>query len=265
MQTIKGRGLVVQKLHYKQGKENLYKMSMTQLTFAQKVAIVYNLIMGDTPESIAAEHNRTVEEIHVIGRNHWSIVEVSHFFNSIRHTPVNGGHYPLMENILFCWYVEQQNVTNKQLAEKAKMILDVLNEQPRYTSQNAPVFTASNSWIAGFKARFNIATTKRKLKPRETDTPKKVSSGDNEGNEYNSRSHSPKESELFSVIDESSSDEEKRNEFVSLNDAEMEANHRQFESVLNASNDQKIESEAMAHQDDRLKTFDSEMRDGQVS
>ncbi|XP_037051933.1 uncharacterized protein LOC119085614 [Bradysia coprophila] len=210
-------------------------MSVAQLTFAQKALIVYKLLKKDTPESIAAECNLTVDEIHFIAKNHWPIVEVSHFLNNVNHSPVKGGLYPLMENILYCWYIEQQDVTNKELAEKAKVFLDVLNEQPRYASANLPVFSASKSWIDGFKTRFNIASHKRNSTGRGTDTPKKKSSvrggRDENVNDSNSESSLPEKWENFNVVDQSSAEEEVENESTA-------SNYKEIEKVFKTDSDQ---------------------------
>lgn len=213
-------------------------MSDTKLSFAQKVSIVFNLICGETPESIASEFDRTVDEINFISNHHWSIVEVSHYFNNVNHIPVKGGLYPLMENILFGWYKEQQNVTNKQLAEKAKVILDVLNEQPSYTSRYT--FTASKSWISGFKTRFGIAAHNRKTTP-ETDAANKVSAASVivEDNDSSSESRFPEESQHFTTVKHwSDEDSPTENEFAALPPSKAQ----QTEPVLSVRNKEDMEN-----------------------
>lgn len=158
-------------------------------TFAAKVTILTKIISGTTMESIADLYQTNVAEINKIHEAHSSIIEVVHLLNKSRHLALRGGLYPEMENLLFCWFVEQQSVTNKQLAAKAKAILDIVKE-PSRTSKTAPVFRGSNGWVNGFKTRYGIPVVKRKFNSSTAAIPEPgPSSSEHEETGY----HSPDE------------------------------------------------------------------------
>ncbi|XP_037046890.1 uncharacterized protein LOC119081785 [Bradysia coprophila] len=122
-------------------------------TFTNKVLIVSELARGMTPEFLAELHQTTEEEINRIDANHQLIVEVGHYFNISKDFPLMGGYYPRMENILFCWLADHRDVTNKALSEKARQIVDIIGERPRFS--NVSAFTASQNWVKSFKLRYH--------------------------------------------------------------------------------------------------------------
>ncbi|KAG4073685.1 hypothetical protein HA402_000909 [Bradysia odoriphaga] len=125
----------------------------TFTTFTNKVLIVSELARGMTPEFLAELHQTTEEEINRIDANHQLIVEVGHYFNISKDFPLKGGYYPCMENILFCWLADHRGVTNKALSEKARQIVDIIGERPKFS--NVGPFTASQNWLKSFKFRYN--------------------------------------------------------------------------------------------------------------
>lgn len=131
----------------------------TILTFEDKVKILSYLMGGAKSEFIADLYSTTVAKINEISENHHQIIKVAHYFNISQHFEMRRGIYPRMENVLYCWFIEQENVSNVALSEKAKAILSILNERP--TLKNSSVFTASNNWIKLFKARYGLPNARR--------------------------------------------------------------------------------------------------------
>lgn len=137
-------------------------MTEKRLTFIDKVSILFYLSNNKAPEELVALYETTIENIKNIVENQQQILALSHssYLLKALSLPLKRGLYPVMENLLYCWYTEQGTVSNKDLIEKAKELLNIINEQP--TTKHVPKFSGSNGWVTGFKKRFGIAQRKKK-------------------------------------------------------------------------------------------------------
>lgn len=144
-------------------KNKLNKMSSGEekvVTFMDKVKILPFLMSGMNPEAIAGIYSTTVTKINEISEKHGEIMDVYEYFLKSQHEPLKNGLHPRMESILFTWFTEQSKVSNKALGDKAKYIMDILNEPP--TSRNTVKFTGSNNWANAFRTRYGIEVSRRK-------------------------------------------------------------------------------------------------------
>lgn len=134
-----------------------------KIQFGQKVNIILCLRNGSKPEMLAEIYNTTTEKIDQINDSQQRIMDLfqSSYLSKAQQLPLKRGLYPYMENLLYSWYIEQNNVvSNKALTEKAKEFLEMLNEQP--TIKNFARFSGSNGWLTAFKERFGIYIARRK-------------------------------------------------------------------------------------------------------
>lgn len=128
-----------------------------------KVSIISELSRGATKESLARVFSITEDDVNTIELHHSIIVEVAHYMNISQDMPLLGGHYPHMENILFSWLADRARgkVTHRALSEKAREIVDITGERPKFA--NASAFTGTEGWVRAFKARYrNIPINQRK-------------------------------------------------------------------------------------------------------
>lgn len=129
------------------------------LKFIDKVNISTQLMKGVDLEIIAEHYNTTVLKVQHISENKQAIMECFLYYIKSQDLPLRSGNYPRMENVLFCWLNDRNNVSNVALGRKALEIVEFLNEEP---IRNTPTFTGSNYWANSFKMRYNIPVSRRK-------------------------------------------------------------------------------------------------------
>lgn len=131
-------------------------MSSNTLSLAQKYTVLHsNTTSFKRAANLAIQFNVELTEILETANSRTSVMDLidSKHYKAARKYPMGGSKHPIMENILYSWLLEQQQMerilTKQAVKLKAQEIFVTLNERGK-------TFGATPSWLKNFCQRCNV-------------------------------------------------------------------------------------------------------------